>query len=110
MSLGLIGPNLPCDVRGWSSLTDPLDARCQLFSQSSHVRLAKQFVMIKGNLVNLNPSFTANPPSHLRVVDVVERLPRTLEQSDWSAEALGDKILLPIDLHPFIPGLDPSGQ
>src|SRR5258706_13433115 len=66
--------------------------------------------MVKGDLVNLDAALAAGSPSHFPIFNVEEGLFRTLEQSDWSGEALGNKIFWPISLRPVIPGLGLPGQ
>src|SRR5439155_16597407 len=64
------------------------------------MRFPQELEVMEIDLVNLHAALRTGSPSHLRIVDVVERLLRTLEQSDGSAEAGRSEIFRPVGLLP----------
>ena len=58
---------------------DLFDALRQVLAKDPHMGLAQYMPVVKINLVNLNSTLTSLAPTHLRIVDIVERLFRALE-------------------------------
>src|SRR5579863_5523390 len=80
---------------------DSRHARGQLFAKNTDVRLAKNLRVTKINLMDLHSGRGSLPPAHLRIVDVIKRLLRTLKQNDRSPEPRGIEPLGPVGLLPI---------
>src|ERR1700730_10059848 len=79
---------------------DPRHAFGKLFSELADVRLTQNLFMIEINLVNLNSGLGSGAPPHLRIVDVVNRLFRAVEENHGTAEPQWSKVLGPVGIRP----------
>src|SRR5207249_2725098 len=90
------------------SAVHSLHARCKFLTQLSHIWFTQYLDMTEVNLMDLYPTMSPGSPSHMRVVNIVERLFWSLEQSDRSAEAERREIFRPVGPPPFDPSRTPS--
>ena len=83
------------------TLANPRHCFPQNFPKFADVGLAQNFQMMKINFVDLDSTPSSGAPPHLRIIDVIKLLLRTLKQNHRRPEPRGSEAFGPVGLLPI---------